>query len=224
MKKVYISAGILFLAAITGLDALFLATGNIMFKAGASFMFSAESVLCVILCAKKKVPMKFPLLMMTAIILAFAADVVIECSFLLGALLFGIGHIFYFASYCRIEKFSPKDLIPSAISAVGLLIIIMTVPILNFKSTLIHIAICIYAVIISLMVGKSISDAIRSRNVLNIIIMAGSVLFWISDFALMFYIFGNIGFANYICLFTYYPAQFILAMTPLIFANSRAKS
>ena len=43
--------------------------------------------------------------------------------------------------------------------------------------------------------------------------MIGSILFFVSDLALLFNVFGNGGvIADNICLLTYYPAQGLLAL------------
>ena len=77
---------------------------------------------------------------------------------------------------------------------------------------------CFYALIISFMVGKAISNILKENNFTNIIIMIGSILFFISDFMLLLNKFGNIIVTNYLCLGTYYPAQFLLAFS--LFAYS----
>lgn len=225
MKKRYLAVNILFFAAIMAADAAYALTNEIAVKAAASLLFTAECAFNMVVCARKKAGMKFPILLLSAVVLACAADITLNFKFIVGMLLFGIGHILYFISYCVREKFSPRDFIPAAVSIAGLLAIILFAPILDFGGdTFMQTAVCVYAAIISVMVGKSLSDAFHRRTSLNILIAAGSVLFWISDFALMFSKFGKVPFAGLVCLFTYYPAQFVLALSPLVYALVYEKS
>ena len=75
---------------------------------------------------------------------------------------------------------------------------------------------CVYALIISLMVGKAIANFIKEKSKLNLIILIGSSLFFFSDFMLLFSVFSNLGLVFLaLCLITYYPAEFILAYSIL---------
>lgn len=225
MKKRYIAINILFFIAIMTADSIFAATDAIAAKAAASLCFTAECVFNVIICARKKAKMRFSVIMLAGITAACAADIALYYDLITGMALFGIGHILYFISYCVCERLSLRDFIPGAISSAGLFVVIFTAPILDFgEGAFMTVAVCAYAVIISVMVGKALSDVIRRKSRLNIVIAVGSGMFWISDFALMFSIFGDIKFAGLICLFTYYPAQFVLSLSPLIFAHNREKA
>ena len=99
--------------------------------------------------------------------------------------------------------------------------IILFIPFLDFESQLMLGVCCTYAVIISFMVGKAISNVWQEKNLLNKVIVVGSILFFISDFMLMLDVFGNISTASYLCLATYYPAQFLLAFSLLISGSKK---
>jgi uncharacterized membrane protein YhhN len=99
------------------------------------------------------------------------------------------------------------------------LLIIFNIPFLDFGSTLMKGVCSMYAIIISFMVGKTISNLLSEKNNTNKIIVIGSILFFISDFMLMLDVFGNIQVASYLCLSTYYPAQFLLGFSVLIYGN-----
>ena len=60
---------------------------------------------------------------------------------------------------------------------------------------------------------------LKENNPLNKLIVIGSILFFISDFMLMLDVFGNISEAGYLCLGTYYPAQFLLAFSLCVHAG-----
>lgn len=50
-------------------------------------------------------------------------------------------------------------------------------------------------------------------------IVLGSILFYISDFMLLLNVFGDVPGTSYLCLITYYPAQFILAFSLFVYGN-----
>ena len=68
------------------------------------------------------------------------------------------------------------------------------------------------------MVGKAVSNYIQDRSVQNLIILIGSILFFVSDFMLLLNLFSTIKIRVFgqslfrlLCLTTYYPAEFMLA-------------
>ena len=148
---------------------------------------------------------------------ACLGDIFLEIQFIDGAILFAICHVFYFFSYCKILKFKWKDLIYSAIIFVPSLCIILFAPIFNFGGVILQILCCVYAFVISIMVGKSISNFIKEKSFLNIIILIGSALFFFSDYMLLFNVFADVSrLFGILCLITYYPAEFLLAYSILI--------
>ena len=90
---------------------------------------------------------------------------------------------------------------------------------LNFESILMKGVCSTYAIVISFMIGKTISNLIKENNITNKVIAIGSLLFFISDLMLMLDVFGGISVSGYLCLATYYPAQFILAFSIFTYAN-----
>ena len=78
-------------------------------------------------------------------------------------------------------------------------------------------------VIISFMLGKAISNSLRQTNMTNLIIVIGSLLFFISDFMLMLKSFADLPVAGYLCLGTYYPAQFLLAFSLFVYPSTSMK-
>ena len=73
----------------------------------------------------------------------------------------------------------------------------------------------VYALIISLMVGKAISNFVKERTVLTATVLVGSILFFFfSDLMLVFDWFMGIGrIAALLCMSTYSPAECILAFS-----------
>ena len=77
----------------------------------------------------------------------------------------------------------------------------------------------IYALVISVMLGKAVSDFITERSLLHAIILLGSLMFFVSDIALAFNVFGGSpAWSNTLCLFTYFPGQCVIALS-LYFYN-----
>ena len=91
----------------------------------------------------------------------------------------------------------------------------------DFTDSVLKTVCYIYALIISFMLGKAISNVFSIKSNYSLLIMIGSILFFISDVALLFYLFLNASeFANTICLITYFPAQCIIALSIESIGNS----
>ena len=136
-----------------------------------------------------------------------------------GAIIFALGHVFYFIAYTHLSKFEWKNLIPSIIIFVPCACLILFVPIFNYGGILMEIVCLIYALIISMMTGKALSLLLQKRNQSNLLIALGSLLFCFSDLMLLFDQFSNAGkLVLYLCLISYYPAQILLSYA--IFHNN----
>ena len=69
----------------------------------------------------------------------------------------------------------------------------------------------LYALIISVMVGKS-ATLFKGNKIIACVIFIGSLMFYLSDMFLMFNVFGNMGkIFSILCLVFYYPAEYVLA-------------
>ena len=111
-------------------------------------------------------------------------------------------------------------MIYSALIFVPSLLIILLVPIFDFGGITLQILCCVYAFVISIMVGKAIANFIKDKSALNLIILIGSVLFFFSDFMLLFNVFSDISRVfGILCLATYYPAENLLAYSILKHKN-----
>lgn len=213
MKKIFMMANAIMLALILVFDIWYMLGGGLFAKSIASIMFVIAGIINLTYCIKNKVNLKFPKWMVVALTCAMLADILLVLNFYLGVVVFAIGHIFYFISYCMLKKIDRKDLICGiSIFAFALSVILFT-PFLDFGSNFMKTICCVYALIISFMVGKAISNLLKEKNSTNITIVIGSILFFVSDMMLMFNKFGNIPGTNYLCLGTYYPGQFVLAFS-----------
>ncbi len=217
MKKINILNLIYLVAIIIG-DIFYMIYDSIYIKATTSLLFVILGVINLIYILKDKPKYKlFSILMVVGLFFAFLGDVILDIKggFIYGAALFAVGHIFFFVSYCFIEKFNWKDLIAGVVIFIPSVLVITLVPIFEFDSLLMEMVCVVYALIISFMVGKAVSNLIREKSMLNIIILIGSCLFFFSDLMLLFNNFGHLPAVGYLCLATYYPAEFLLAYSIL---------
>lgn len=154
----------------------------------------------------------FCTLMLIGLTFAMLGDILLEIEFIVGAGLFAIGHIFYFFSYTNLQKLQIKDFLISACIFVPSVLIITLVKLFDFGGIFMQMVCIIYALIISLMVGKSISNLLNKKTLLNILLVVGSCLFFFSDFMLLFNVFADVPrIFGILCLASYYPAEIFLA-------------
>ena len=219
MKKSLMVANAILLTCILVLDVFYMIYGGIVLKGTTSLLFVLTGVINLNYCRKNNTTLKFPIWMLIALTFGMLGDILLNINFPLGAAVFGIGHIIYLVAYSMLEKFNRRDLMFAGVIAVISLLIITFTPFLNFGDPFMKGICCTYAVVISLMLGKAISNVLKENNPLNKLIVIGSILFFISDFMLMLDVFGNISEAGYLCLGTYYPAQFLLAFSLCVHAG-----
>lgn len=199
-------------------------------KSIASILFVLCGVFNLVysICLKKTEYIKFAIVMVLGLIFACLGDILLIDYFIIGAASFAVGHIFYFFAFSVLIKFKPKDLyFGSGIFVLGL-ILLLVYP-FNFDGMLP--LVIVYALIISMMLGKAISNAFdkNSNKLLNIIIAIGAFLFFFSDLMLVFDIWGGGSIIfDYLCLGTYYPAEFVLAssifLVSFVFNNKKEKN
>lgn len=208
-----IIVNVLFLVATIVTDILYITKGNeYVFKTLASGVFVLCSLvnMSLMFIYKNAINKPFIILMVIGQIFAFAGDVLLIDHFIIGAISFAVGHIFYFIAYCFLQKFKWLDLAFIG-GAIALSLIIIFVSKINLGSNLP--LILGYALVISCMLGKS-ATLFLSNVKIGAIIFTGSLMFYLSDMFLMFTRFGPLGrTGSILCLSFYYPAEFILAMS-----------
>ena len=213
MKKLFIILNAIFAALIVCGDICYTLYGGLWLKGLTSFCFVALGIINLIYLIKNKSQnLKFGIIMVIALFFAMLGDIVLNLHFMAGAIIFAVGHIFYFIAYCFISKFRWLDLLIAGIIFIPSMLIILLVPIFDFGGVMMQIVCVIYALIISCMLGKAISNLLKTRNITNLIIAIGSFLFFFSDLMLLFDVFANVSEVfGILCLATYYPAQILLA-------------
>ena len=153
-----------------------------------------------------------PMCMVFALGFCMAADITLWHSFIGGAALFAVGHVFYIICYCKREKLLLSDLLPGACLFVPVCALMLFWKRFDFGSTAMQ-ALCIgYALIISLMFSKAFSNYRRRKCRAYALMLLGSALFVFSDFMLLLELFaGAPAITDTLCIFTYFPGQCIQA-------------
>ena len=209
LKHVFLCFNLMFILGITLGDICYISLGGLLAKSLTSAMFVLLGAINFIwLFVSKNKSFKFPLIMLVGLVFAMCGDIVLEVEFIVGAVLFAIGHIFYFVAYCFLQKFKWIDLFYGAAIFVPAVIFIVAIPIFDFGGVLMEI-VCI--------VGKAISNLVEKKNLQNILIVVGSILFFFSDLMLLLNIFASLPNAvSVLCLAAYYPAEMLLAFSIFI--------
>ncbi len=151
-------------------------------------------------------------IMLLGLIFAFVGDVVLISNFVLGAVFFALGHIFFLIYFCLYQKIKWQDIVIALVIFVLSLLLILLFPQFDFNGM--QVVAIIYALVISMMLGKAVGNYVVNRSVVNLIIMLGAILFFFSDAMLLFNVFTDISpLFDYFCISTYYPAEYLLALS-----------
>lgn len=157
---------------------------------------------------------RFYIAMTAGLLLAMFGDVAININFIVGAGLFAIGHVCFVIAYCFLQRVKWLELVISGIVFLGASAFLLFFPLLEFPQPIFKWVCIVYALIISLMLGKATANFIYERNMFYAIIAVGSVLFFFSDLMLVFDRFiGLWSWTNEACMATYYPALCLLAFS-----------
>lgn len=222
MKKLICFLNLLVLAAVVTLDVLLILSPSLFLKSLASACFVLGGIINAVYALKVGDNKKFTVFMLIGLVFAMAGDIVnyntADLYFITGTGLFAAAHVFYIVAYYFLHRFNLTDIIIAACIFVPSVLFITLAPIFDFGGALMEIVCAVYALILSLMVGKALSN-LKVRSATAAIIAVGSILFFVSDLSLLLNMFGKIHtIPRIICLATYYPAQFILAFA--IFAHA----
>lgn len=212
MKRKFLISNIVLITLVLAGSIIFDIDRDPLTKSITSILFVAIGLVNLIFILKSDLENKhFSIIMFIGLIFAMLGDIILEFWFIPGAGLFAVGHIFYFIAYCYLSKFTLKDIIPGIIIFIPATLFILLAPIFKFDGSLMKIVCIIYALIISLMVGKAINNLIKERNLLNIVLVVGSSLFLFSDLMLLISRFAELPLFSHFCILTYYPAQCLLS-------------
>lgn len=223
MKKSAYILNSIFLLAIIILDIFYIVNGGIILKSITSACFFMLGVINLIFVLRMKTEkIKFSILLLVGLFFAMLGDILLEINFIVGAIFFAIGHIFYFISFCWLERFKWTDLIFGFVIFIPSVLVITLYPHFDFGGVVMEVLCVFYALVISLMVGKAVSTYIAKKSLSRLIIMIGTILFFFSDLMLLFNVFSSVSSAfGVLCLVTYYPAEFLLAFSILFSTISK---
>ncbi len=214
MKKTFGILNAVFIPIALILGYCYYEFGGLLLKGIASGGFVTVGLINLIYAVRAKAKVKFPILMFCGLFICMVADVILNIEFIPGALIFAVGHIFYYIAYLTEEKFFKRDIVPTSILIIATILILTAIPFLVFEPELMRYVCILYAIIISFMVGKAISNYIGKRKTKELIIMIGSICFFFSDLMLVFDMFADVGeYFGELCLGSYYPAQCLLAFS-----------
>lgn len=156
--------------------------------------------------------LRFLLLMEAGLFCGMCADVLLGVIFFAGIGVFALGHVLYLVAFYTLEKFSRRDLLIIApLAAISMFVVVGT-PWITVEDPVLQKSLLGYAVIISGMLGKAISNLIRHPSPARWLLAIGSVMFWFSDLMLAIDMFGQASRLTWVlCSYTYWPAQNLLA-------------
>lgn len=223
-KKIMLGVNAAIISAIFVLNYFYQSNGfDFTLKCICSGSFALLGILnlCYALAEKQK-DKRFYIAMTLGLVLACLGDVLIGYDFIVGAATFALGHICFVAAYCFMRKLSKLDLIISGVLFLGALIFLLFCPLLNFEVPVFQLVCIVYALIISLMLGKAISNYIKEKNAVTGIIAVASALFFFSDLMLVFdWFIGLWSWTSHACMGTYYPALCFLALSMFLKINNK---
>ncbi|MBE6879882.1 MAG: lysoplasmalogenase [Ruminococcaceae bacterium] len=170
----------------------------------------------------KQKNLSFYLTLCLGIFFAMLGDIMIKFSFVAGAAVFAVGHIFFFVAYCFLQKIKTADIvIGGSVFIAGTLFLILC-PLLKFDPPFFRIVCIFYALIISMMLGKAVGNFIREKNTFTFLLAIASFLFFFSDLMLVFdWFIGLWSWTDHACMGTYYPSLCISAFAMLLYKNKQ---
>ena len=159
-------------------------------------------------------------IMEAALVMGACADVLLGIEFMVGVALFALGHVIYMAAFFTMEKPRKKDLLFILPLAVFAIFCVTGTPFIQVEDPFMEKMLLAYAVIISCMTGKALSNLQMSHKTSCRIIAVAGVLFLFSDLMLAVDMFGVASRLTWVlCSYTYWPAQNLLAHSMYHIAN-----
>lgn len=224
MKRLIVLLNALFIVFTAFMCFIYKNNYQLWLKALTASGFVAIGVVNLIHALLLKKTKGFPFLALLGLALCMAGDIILFKNFILGAAVFVLGHVAYIVAYCSLKKVCVTDIIVTALTAAASLAFILLCPAFNFGGAVMTAVAVVYALVISVMLGKALSNLITKRSVLNLLVFVGSLLFFVSDIALAFNVFGGSpSWSNTLCLFTYFPGQCVIALS-VYFHNTADKA
>lgn len=167
---------------------------------------------------------RFAWLMAAGLFCGMCADVLLGVAFFAGVGVFALGHILYLVSFCTLERFSGRDLwFIGPVAALSAYLVAGS-PWITVGDPVMQKLLLGYAVVISAMLGKAVSNLVRRPGLFRWLLAVGSMMFWFSDLVLAVDMFGQSSRLTWIlCSYSYWPAQNILAHSLFHAGQTREK-
>ena len=200
----------------------YLTENGLMYKSLTVIWFGILAVINAIYVNKTvKTDSKFAKIMPLGSVSAMLGDIIIGVNFLIGALIFALGHICFILAYMQLQRFNKRDCIISSVIFALSTIFLLSYKAIVFPAEIMKYIAIVYALIISFMLGKSISIFLTERNILTTILLIGSVLFFLSDMILVFECFVGFTWAGKLCMALYCPAECSLAFSVFLYGEMK---
>lgn len=162
------------------------------------------------------------LFILIGLFLGMCADVFLWVSLIAGILFFASGHFFYILAFFKLEKFSKNDLVIITVIAVVSILIVFVSGFIQIIDPIVYVLLIGYTCIISIMLGKAFTNYFKLKSLSRLIMLIGCFMFWFSDLMLAFDMFGNVHeIVGQLCVYTYWPAQNILAYSLFHYVNEK---
>ncbi len=185
-------------------------------KAAASLLFVACCLANLLFVRRAAKGRAYPWILFVGQGFACAGDIVLNFDFTGGAALFAVGHVLFLAAFLAVQRPKARDFVLAAGIIAGAVCLLTFYPGFSFGS--VKAVVYVYAVIISCMLAKGISLAL-SRELdkgFRLVVLLGTLLFFLSDLMLVFNQFARAGeIFDFLCLLLYYPAECFLALSVL---------
>ena len=160
----------------------------------------------------------------TGLFLGMLADVLLAVFFELGVLFFALGHVMYLTAFYTVEKPRKMDFIITIPVAALSVFVITGAPFITIEDALIKKFLIGYAVVISFMLGKALSNFMAEKTVSRLVIAVSSLLFLFSDLMLAIDMFGTPSRLVWIlCSYSYWPAQSLIAHSLFHFTKEQQR-
>lgn len=187
---------------------------------GAFMLMGIVNLIYAIKCKCKN--LKLMVVMAIGLIFAFLGDFAINQEFVSGVVFFALGHIFFVVTYLMYRKITKIDVAISVVWGILAVGFILFCPYFAFDPPVFQYICAAYALIISVMVGKSLGNAIVEKSFYTIVIGIASVLFFFSDVALVLAWFSVLEgrWLSNLCMALYYPALVMLGWSMIIYINN----
>ncbi len=165
---------------------------------------------------KNKKNLRFYISMAIALLLCMLGDAMLRVDFVMGAATFACGHLAFLVSYYFLQKVKKCDFLIGGVLFALVGSFIAFCPLLVFSDAYMKWVSLAYALIISLMVGKAVSNYLSDKKKARLLMAIGSGMFFFSDFMLLCNWFMETGsITRKLCMITYFPALGVLALSML---------